>query len=400
NGITGIFSSRALVVDDSISGNRYAIGVFGQLSLDGASTSAGNVYIGNIIEDNTYNDVLVAEEATFGLLGGSFPPGYSGVVAVRGGLQVPTGTTLTIDPGTVIKFANEYSGGAAGSLGRFKVDGVLKSEGTLTEKIVFTSWKDDSYGGDSNADSNATVPGPGNWDVIYLAGASNNASHILHTIVRYGGYAGSGNIRLDLNTAPIDSSFVSYSSNYGIYTVSASPSIFANEIHHNNYGLYITGTSNPVINYNNISENTTYGMYQGTSNTINATNNFWGHESGPFVNQGSPFNLSGQGNRIYIASGAVNYMPYLTTRSGILLGDVSENGSISAFDGALVLRAVVLLDTLSASQQIAADVSGDGNVTAFDASYILRYVVGLITGFPGLGKSSGNGVLATAYEFS
>jgi hypothetical protein len=65
----------------------------------------------------------------------------------------------------------------------------------------------------------------------------------------------------------------------------------------------------------------------------------------------------------------------------------------------LVLRAVVELDTLSTSQSLAADVSGDGNVTAFDGSLILRYVVGLITGFPGLGKSGGEGALAASYEF-
>ncbi|MEX1139357.1 MAG: right-handed parallel beta-helix repeat-containing protein [Bacteroidota bacterium] len=399
NGNTGIFSSRALIVDDSVSGNRYGIGIVGQLSLDLTTTAAGNVYIGNVIEDNTFNDILVAQEAAFGYLGGSFPPGYSGVVSVRGGLLVPSGTTMTIKPGTVIKFANEYSGGVAGSQGRFRVDGVLKSKGTLNEKIVFTSWRDDSYGGDSNADSNATVPGPGNWDMIYLVGANNNSSHILHTIVRYGGYSGNGNIRLDNNTAPIDSSFSSYSNYYGIYLVNSSPSVFANEIHHNNYGLYLTGSSNPVINYNNISDNSTYGMYQGTSNTINATNNYWGHASGPLVNQGAVLNLNGLGNRIYIASGAVNYMPYLTTRSGILLGDVSENGSISAFDGALVLRHNVQLDTLTTAQLLAADVSGNGDVTAYDASLILQYVVGRITGFPGLGKSAGAGALATSYEW-
>ncbi len=117
------------------------------------------------------------------------------------------------------------------------------------------------------------------------------------------------------------------------------------------------------------------------------------------MNQGAVQNLGGLGNRIYIASGVVNYIPYLTTRSGILLGDVSENGSISAFDGALVLRHTVQLDTLTTSQLLAADVSGNGDVTAYDASLILQYVVGRITGFPGLGKSANAGALATSYEW-
>lgn len=399
NTLAGIYSSRAHVVDDSITGNRYAIGVVGQLSLNGTSNVAGNVYQGNVISGNTYNDVLVTEEVTFGWLGASFPPGYtSKVVAVRGSLQVPSGATLTIAPGTILKFPKEYTGGAGGTW-RFRVDGVLKSEGTLNNKIVFTSWKDDSYGGDSNGDSNGSVPGTGDWDMIYLVGASNNSSHLLQTIVRYGGLASSGNIRLDNNSAPIDSSFISYSSNYGIYTFNASPSIYANEIHHNVTGVYASGSSNPVVQRNNIHENSSYGLNNTTSNTINATNNYWGQPSGPFVNQGSDQNLSGTGDRIGINPGAVTYRPFLTTRSGILLGDVSENGTISAFDGALVLRAVVGLDTLRLSQRLAADVSADGSVSAFDASLILRYVVGLITGFPGLGKVAADASLASSYQF-
>lgn len=398
NAITGLFSSRAYVVDDSITGNRYAIGAVGQISLAGTGTANGNVYQNVLISGNTYNDVLVTEETVFGLLGASFPPGYtSKVVAVRGGLFVPNGATLTIAPGTVIKFPREYVGGAAGGDGRFRVDGVLKSEGTSASKIVFTSWKDDSFGGDTNGDANATVPGPADWDMLYLNGASNNATHIFNTIVRYGGRTGNGNIRLDGTTAPIDSSGSSFSSNYGLYLLNSSPALSANEIHNNPTGILTQGSSNPVLRFNNIRDNSTYGFNNNTNITIDAINNYWGAASGPFVNQGTDQNLTGTGNRILLNPGAVTYRPFLTARSGILIGDVSQNGTISAFDAALVLQSVVSLYTLSPSQTIAADVSGDGTVTAFDASLILRYVVGLITGFPA-GKLVGNETTA-AFEF-
>ncbi len=57
-------------------------------------------------------------------------------------------------------------------------------------------------------------------------------------------------------------------------------------------------------------------------------------------------------------------------------GDVSLNGTVSAFDASLVLMYSVGDTTLNAEQLWAGDVSGNGQVTAFDASLILRYVAG------------------------
>jgi hypothetical protein len=57
-------------------------------------------------------------------------------------------------------------------------------------------------------------------------------------------------------------------------------------------------------------------------------------------------------------------------------GDVSGNGSVTAFDASLILQYIVGDTTLTAAQLTAADVSGDGTVSAYDASLILRYVAG------------------------
>ncbi len=63
-----------------------------------------------------------------------------------------------------------------------------------------------------------------------------------------------------------------------------------------------------------------------------------------------------------------------------LVGDVSHNGRVMAFDAALVLRSTVGLFVIS--DTIAADVSGDGTISPFDGSLILRFVVGQLTQFP------------------
>ena len=64
-----------------------------------------------------------------------------------------------------------------------------------------------------------------------------------------------------------------------------------------------------------------------------------------------------------------------------LMGDVSLNGIIQAYDASLVLQHV-LVPFLNAKQQVVADVSGAAGITALDASLILQYVVGLISYFP------------------
>ena len=69
---------------------------------------------------------------------------------------------------------------------------------------------------------------------------------------------------------------------------------------------------------------------------------------------------------------------------GIELGDVTDDGSVSALDASLALQHTVGNQTLSGDGLLAADVSGNGEVSALDASLILQYVAQLISCFPGL----------------
>jgi hypothetical protein len=83
-----------------------------------------------------------------------------------------------------------------------------------------------------------------------------------------------------------------------------------------------------------------------------------------------------------------------------IYGDVSGNGTISAFDASHVLRHVVQIDTLTILQQRVGDVTGDMTISAFDASNILQYTVGLISSFPGgLGKIAQPEAILSAFSF-
>ena len=61
-----------------------------------------------------------------------------------------------------------------------------------------------------------------------------------------------------------------------------------------------------------------------------------------------------------------------------IIGDVNDDGQITAQDASLVLQAVAGKITLSDSQISVADVNGDGQITAQDASLILQKVAGKI----------------------
>lgn len=83
-----------------------------------------------------------------------------------------------------------------------------------------------------------------------------------------------------------------------------------------------------------------------------------------------------------------------------LYGDVSGNGTITAFDASKILQHVVNIDTLDDLQQRIGDVSGNHALSALDASYILQYAVGLITSFPGgLGKVGKIDAELSAFSF-
>ena len=63
----------------------------------------------------------------------------------------------------------------------------------------------------------------------------------------------------------------------------------------------------------------------------------------------------------------------------LLLGDVTDDGEVTAEDARLTLRISVLLEEPTAAASIAGDTDNDGVITAADARNILRVAVGLTT---------------------
>jgi hypothetical protein len=118
-----------------------------------ASFTLANIFSGTINEDTTWkSDILI-----------------------DGPVIVSSDVTLTINAGTIIKFRNNSG---------LRVSGALEVNGTPSYPVVFTSFKDDTVGGDSNGDGNATSPNRGDWFGI-AASASGAHLEINHAIIRY-----------------------------------------------------------------------------------------------------------------------------------------------------------------------------------------------------------------------
>ncbi len=80
-------------------------------------------------------------------------------------LVVTSGVHLTIQPGAVVKFDNKKKL-------TIQAGGFLNAAGNLAQPITFTSWRDDTVGGDSNRDGNRSTPQPGDWIGLYFQGGT------------------------------------------------------------------------------------------------------------------------------------------------------------------------------------------------------------------------------------
>lgn len=281
-----------------------------------------------------------------------------------GTLTLGLGATVRLQPGLVVKFANYYSG--------IHVERALQAEGGSQPEslIVFTDARDDFYGGDTNNNGGATAPSAGSTGYVRVKdSAIDSEVRFRNCAFRYGGYNGA--LALESASPAVDSCLFAY-----CY-----------------YGIYATGSSNPVVR-NSSFIGSAYRSIQnsGTSFCIDARQNWWGDPTGPKDNSGatdlcgSTIN-AGLGDEV---STNVDYANWRTSGGTLpLLGDVSLNGALFAYDASLVLQHTSALISLNGLQRRVADVSGAGGISAFDATLILQVLSNVIRAFPILSNAAG-----------
>ena len=312
-----------------------------------------SVLTGNILSGTTYRAIgVLSEELVQNVTLQKIDfAGYTDIpYYFSGNYSIGTSVVLTIEPGVIMKFPRYIY---------FTVRRGLLAIGNSSPEgmIVFTDIRDDFYGGDTNADSNATVPAYNTgWSGIRFVDQANDTEcQLKHCVIRYTG---------------------TNSGDAGLIATSASPTLDSCVVKDNRNGIIINGAANPSINRSDIYDNLTFGINNTGSFTVNAENNWWGTNDGPTHSS----NPGGTGDAV---SNNVDYTPFLTSGAlNPLLGDVSLNGIVQAFDASMVLQETVAPGGLMDRQLQVADVSGTGGVTAYDASLILMKTVGLIQTFP------------------
>jgi hypothetical protein len=305
---------------------------------------------GNSLSGSTYKGIAVNSETltqNVTLPKRSFA-GIANAPYIFPSYTIGTGVTLSFDPGVICKFNSNAT---------LIVNNGIVAEGLSTSgnRIIFTSITDDFYGGDTNADEEATANDYTLWYGIRISDvALDPLCRFDHCIFR--------------NT----------NSSYGaIRTISSSPSILNSSFNNNYRGVRAEAASNPSINYCDFFD-ITYEAVQNVNQsfTIDATDCWWGSNSGP-THSGNP---GGTGETV---TDEVDYNPFGTSGAiNPILGDASLNSIVQAYDASLILQHVVGSITLNPTQQGVSDVSGLSGITAYDASLVLQYVVGLINYFP------------------
>ncbi len=108
----------------------------------------------------------------------SWSDGYEHVI--RENLTVPSGVTLTIEPGAVVKLA-DHAGITV------EAGGALVAEADFARPIYVTSIHDDSVGGDVHRDGNHRPAAAGDWRWIFADGGEISLEHVR---ISYGGASG------------------------------------------------------------------------------------------------------------------------------------------------------------------------------------------------------------------
>ncbi len=173
--------------------------------------------------------------------------------------------------------------------------------------------------------------------------------------------------------------FYIYPSAGSFYPIASETRLTANAWNHiaavfdgDNMTIYVNGTVTAAeefaLGHVNISS---YDFYIGADQYRNASSCFHGGVDDVLI---YPRGLSpSEVKEVYKATGGIY--------EGPVLGDVTGDGDISAYDASLTAQHAFGLITLSPEELLRADVTGNDDVSIYDASLIAQYAIGLIDGF-------------------
>ncbi|MEW5767449.1 MAG: Ig-like domain-containing protein [bacterium] len=278
-----------IIENNTIYNNRnYAIGI--------TANNAGPIKDNNII-GNRYNAIKVCSGITKDVTWSE----TSAAFYVSEALSVGDSPTWTIQPGVKIK---------SGAPIYINKSAKLVAIGNKDNPIIFTSYRDDSVGGDTNDDDGYAPAAKGDWGGIAFNNGTTEGT-LEYVEIMYGANG------LDCASAsPTVTHATITKCGTGINCrLGATPVITKSILSENNFGLYSSTGSKPTIggsdeNQCEIIDNINGGVINtDETQEIIAGYNWWGDSTGPKdTSKGRPlYNPNGFGDMV---SDFVNYRPW------------------------------------------------------------------------------------------
>ncbi|MBN2288619.1 MAG: T9SS type A sorting domain-containing protein [Candidatus Glassbacteria bacterium] len=323
-------------------------------------------YSGNVIEPSVeHKGILVSgtvssdtnKTETLGKFQGASDIPY----VIDGSFNIEINVTLNLEPGVVIKGMTDSSS--------LNVEGVLNAKGTSGSPVVFTSFKDDSYGGDTDGGGDASTPAPGDWGAVKIDNPTGD-SDIRNALFRYGGGTDKGALDVE----------------------EGSPTVENCVFEKNDKGVYNEGSGTPVVKNCDFTGNTGAGVENANPETVmDCRDNYWGDSSGPSADT----NPGGSGAAVI---GRVDITGFLSVTVNLIgRGDLNADGSVDVSDLVRVINIILERGPApSAEELLAADANGDGAVDVADLVRVIDLILGRSGGI--LLASSGRSELSAVLQ--
>ncbi len=229
-------------------------------------------YVGQLVNNNTLanldansylevNGGTITKDSTWTA---SIPYRILSQITIQGTDGADGVTTLTIEPGVIVRFNSTQSIAIGSSSGD---PGALVAEGTAAEPIVFTSAQ--------------TIPVAGDWyGIRFLNTTHDVTTRLSQCIVEYATYGkNTGSLYIYNSSPTIENTTVRYSSKHGIVaTGTSSPTVTGCTISDvASYGLYFSSVADGSFTNNTIEKGfylTSGGFDALTGNTFNWDNTY------------------------------------------------------------------------------------------------------------------------------